>query len=71
MTRMSRQGLDALRARVHADPALARRLRALEPERFQAEVLRLAAESGDDVTPADVSEALARARQAWMLRWIR
>ena len=68
---MSRQGLDALRARVHADTALARRLRALEPQRLEDEVLRLAAESGEDVTPADVGEARAQARQAWMLRWIR
>jgi hypothetical protein len=68
---MSRHGLDALRARVHADPELARRLRGLAPERFHAEVLRLAAEAGDDVTPAEVGEAVTQARQAWMLRWIR
>jgi hypothetical protein len=68
---MSRHGLEMLRARVHADPELARRLRRLEPERFHAEVLRLAAQAGDDVTPADLGEAVAQARREWMLRWIR
>jgi hypothetical protein len=68
---VSRQGLDALRARVNGDPDLARRLRRLEPERFAAEVLRLAAGYGDDVAQADLDEAVAHARQAWMLRWIR
>ncbi len=68
---MSRAGLDALRARVHADPELARRLRELEPERLHAEVLRLAADAGDDVTAEDLGAAVARARQEWMLRWIR
>lgn len=68
---MSRQGLDALRARVHAEPELARRLRALEPERVDAELLRLAAERGDDVTRADLDAARALARQEWMLRWVR
>lgn len=68
---MSQAGLEALRARVHGDPELARRLRALASDRFEAELLRLAAERGDDVTPRDVGEAIARARQAWMLRWVR
>ncbi len=68
---MSRQGLDALRARVHADPELARRLHALEPERFEAELLRLAAEHGDDVTRPDLDAARALARQEWLLRWVR
>lgn len=68
---MSRQGLEALRARVHRDPELARSLRRLAPERFEAELLRLAAECGDDVTPQDVGEARTRAHRDWMLRWIR
>ncbi len=68
---MSQQGLEALRARVHGDPELARSLHRLAPERFEAELLRLAAEGGDDVTPRDVGEARARARQDWMLRWVR
>jgi hypothetical protein len=68
---VSRQGLEALRARVHGDPELARGLRRLAPERFEAELLRLAAERGDDVTPQDVGEARARARRDWMLRWVR
>ncbi len=68
---MSRQGLDALRARVHADPELARRLRGFAPERVEAEVLKLAGAYGDDVTAADLAAALAQARQAWLLRWVR
>ena len=68
---MSQAGLDALRARVHADPELARSLRDLAPAHFEAELLRLAAELGDDVTRRDVGEAVAQARQAWMLRWVR
>jgi hypothetical protein len=68
---VSQRGLEALRARVHGDPELARRLRGLAPERFEAELLRLAAEHGDDVTELDVEQALARARRDWMLRWVR
>jgi len=68
---MSREGLDALRARVSADPELARRLHGLEPERFAGEVARLAAELGLDVAEADLDAAIAQARMAWMLRWVR
>ena len=68
---MSKEGLEALRARVHADAELAQRLRRVEPERFKAEVLRLAAADGYDVTAADLDETIARERKAWMLRWIR
>jgi len=67
---MSKEGLEALRARVHADAELARWLRRVEPERFKDEVLRLAAENGDAVTARDLDETIAAARQAWMLRWI-
>ncbi len=68
---MSQQGLEALRARVHGDPELARALRRLAPEQFEAELLQLAAECGADVTPQDVGEARVRARRDWMLRWVR
>jgi predicted ribosomally synthesized peptide with nif11-like leader len=68
---MSREGLDALRARVSADPDLARRLHRLEPERFTSEVIREAAELGFDVAEPDLDAAIAQARSAWMLRWVR
>ena len=68
---MSAEGLQALRARVGADPDLARRLRRLAPERFSGEVARLAAELGFDVAEADLDAAIAHARSAWMLRWVR
>jgi hypothetical protein len=68
---MSREGLDALRARVNVDPDLARRLRRLEPEGFSGEVVRLAGELGLDVAEADLDAAIAQARSAWMLRWVR
>jgi nitrogen fixation uncharacterized protein len=68
---MSRQGLDALRARVSDDLDLAQRLRGLEPDRFTSEVARLAAELGFDVAEADLDAAIAQARAAWMLRWAR
>ncbi len=67
---MSKDGLDALRARVHEDPGLAARLHRLEAERFPGEVVRLAAELGLDVSDSDVGQAVARGRQAWNLRWI-
>lgn len=68
---MSTDGLEALRARVRADDALARRLRHAEPERFAAELTRVACELGLDVTPDDVDAALAAARRDWTLRWTR
>ena len=68
---MSREGLDALRARVSDDPELARRLHGLEPERFVGEVARLAAQMGFEVAEADVDAAIVQARSAWMLRWVR
>ena len=68
---MSAEGLDALRARVSADPELARRLHGLEPERFTSEVSRVAAELGFDVAEADVDAAIVQARSARMLRWVR
>jgi hypothetical protein len=63
--------LDALRARVDDDPALALRLRRVEPERFAADVLRLASENGYDVTEADLAGAISSAQRAWTLRWVR
>lgn len=68
---MSQEGLEALRARVHADAELARRLRRLEPDALAAEVLRAAAACGDDVTQRDLDEAMQHARRDWMLRWVR
>ena len=68
---MSQRGLEALRARVHADVELARRLRRLEPARFVDEVAALAASLGIEVTREELDAALARSRQAWALRWIR
>ena|GEM_PF-1584396 len=68
---MSREGLRALRERVHGDPELAIRLRRVEPERFAADVLRLASENGYDVTGADIAGARTEAQRAWTLRWVR
>jgi hypothetical protein len=68
---MSNEGMEKLRARVHGDVELARRLRRIEPEKFEAEILRLAAEAGSDVTLDDLHAAAARGRHAWILRWIR
>jgi hypothetical protein len=63
--------LDALRARVYADAALAERLRAIEPDRFIDEVARIARELGCDVSTDELRAAIAEARHAWMLRWTR
>jgi hypothetical protein len=68
---MSTDGLDALRARVHEDEELARRLRQIDPARFVNEVTALAASLGIAVTRAELDAAIARGRQAWALRWIR
>jgi hypothetical protein len=67
---MSQEGLDALRARVHEDSAVAQRLRRTEPELFVAEAMRLAAESGLDVSEAELHAAIAHGRRAWSLRWV-
>ena len=67
---MSREGLDALRRRVHDDPNLAVRLRALQPKQFDAEILRVAAELGHDVAEVDVRAAIAEAHERWQLRWV-
>ena len=67
----AKHDLDALRARVAADPELAGRLRAIDPEHFVAEATRIARELGYDVKESDLDEAIAGARRAWMMRWIR
>jgi hypothetical protein len=67
---VTEEGLDALRARVHQDGALARRLRAIEPEVFVAEAARLAAEAGIVVSAGELEDAIAHGHQAWALRWI-
>jgi hypothetical protein len=67
---MSREGLEALRACVYADPELARDLNDVADARLGAEVVRAAAELRCDVTDDDVSTAIAQAREAWLLRWI-
>lgn len=68
---MSKEGLSALRARVHEDPHLAQRLRNVEPDEFAAEVTRVASGLGLDVAANDVREAIADGARAWMLRWLR
>ena len=68
---MSQEGLEALRARVSEDPELAQRLYAIEPARFVEEVTAAAARLGCEVTEDDVRLAIAQARHAWMLRWVR
>jgi predicted ribosomally synthesized peptide with nif11-like leader len=68
---VSREGLAALRAHVDGDPELALRLRRVDPERFAADVLRLASENGYEVTEADIAAATTSAQRAWTLRWVR
>ena len=67
---MSKEALNALRALVHQDPDLARRLHRIAPEHFIDEVLRLAAGLGISVNDADVQQAIMHGRQSWALRWI-
>jgi Nif11 domain len=67
---MSKEGLNALRARVQQDPDLARRLHRIAPERFVGEVVEIAAGLGISVDDADVQQAIMHGRQAWGLRWI-
>ncbi len=64
-------GLQTLRARVAADAELARRLRRIDPARFAAEVVAVAASLGIGVSRSEVDAAVERGRGAWMLRWIR
>jgi hypothetical protein len=65
-----KEGLEALRARVAADPKLARQLRRVAPERFAAEVVLIARELGYDLAETDVNDAASRGRTAWTMRWI-
>ena len=67
---MAQEGLDALRARVHADAELARRLRGIDPARFADELVAVAASVGIGVTRSELEAAVERGRGAWMLRWI-
>jgi Nif11 domain len=68
---MSKQGLEALRARVNDDPELALRLHGVEPARFAAEVVHIADELGLEVAERDVDDAVARGRLSWTTRWLR
>ena len=68
---MSAEGLAALRSLVSGDPELARRLRDVEPERFSAEVMAVAARAGCDVAESDLTAASAEGGRHWALRWIR
>jgi len=68
---VSREGLEALRARVYGDPELALRLRRVEAGGFSADVLRLASQHGLDVTDVDIADAIRSAQRAWTLRWVR
>ncbi len=68
---MSSDALEALRAKVHADPDLARALAMLpDGELFDA-IEQLARSAHVDVTRDELSAAAARARAEWALRWIR
>ncbi len=64
-------GMNALRARVHADFALAQRLARVEPERFASALVEAAGELGIDVSAQDVEAAVMRGRVEWMQRWLR
>jgi hypothetical protein len=64
-------GMNALRARVHADFALARRLARVEPQHFVSALLETAAELGIDVTAQDVAASVTRGRGEWLQRWLR
>jgi hypothetical protein len=64
-------GMNALRARVHADFALAQRLACVEPERFASALVEVASELGIDVTAQDVEAAVMRGRGEWLQRWLR
>jgi len=68
---MSREGFEALRARVWDDPALALELAGFPAERFAGELVRHARELGVEVEPADVAAALNTGRADWLMRWIR
>jgi hypothetical protein len=63
-------GMNALRARVHADFALAERLARVEPGRFTSALVEVAAELGIDVTAQDVEAAVTRGRGEWLQRWL-
>jgi hypothetical protein len=64
-------GMNALRALVHADFALAQRLARVEPERFASALVEAAGERGIDVTVQDVEAAVMRGRVEWLQRWLR
>ncbi|MBV8750346.1 MAG: Nif11-like leader peptide family natural product precursor [Candidatus Eremiobacteraeota bacterium] len=67
---MSREGLDALRARVADDAAFARRLRCLPVAAFVAETAQIAREAGYDVAEDDLRAAAADGARAWLMRWL-
>ena len=67
---MSSQGLDALRARVYDDSALALRLRDAEPSQCMSDALRAAAELGYDVTEDELQAAIAESHRRWLMRWV-
>jgi EAL domain-containing protein (putative c-di-GMP-specific phosphodiesterase class I) len=63
--------MNVLRARVHADFALAKRLARVEPENFASALIEAAGELGIEVTAQDVEAAVMRGRVEWMQRWLR
>ncbi|MDB5040943.1 MAG: hypothetical protein JWN27_1669 [Candidatus Eremiobacteraeota bacterium] len=65
------EGMNALRARVHADFALARRLARVEPQHFVSALVEAAGELDIDVTAEDVEAAVTRGRVEWLQRWLR
>jgi hypothetical protein len=68
---MPREGLERLRALVHADPALALALRRLEPDALKPRLLAIAAECGFDLDAQEIDEAAASGARDWTMRWTR
>jgi len=67
---MPLEGLDRLRRRVHDDPNLAVRLRALAPAELDVEIVRVAAQLECEVTEAELRAVIAEAHERWQLRWV-
>jgi Nif11 domain len=68
---MSKDGLEALCARVSDDPELASQLRGTDPARFAGEAVRLAGRLGFEVSESEIEQAVAQGRLSWTTRWLR
>jgi hypothetical protein len=70
---MSAEQFERLRTAVFTDRELQSRLREPAPDTdgFVAHVVAVGAEHGLDVTPDDVTAAMAEGRRTWVERWIR